>query len=267
MNENQKALWTKKGIIESENGKYTVGGYLDLRGTGITALPENLTVGGYLDLEGCTGITALPENLTVGGSLDLEGCTGITALPENLTVGGSLDLRGTGITALPENLTVGGSLDLEGCTGITRIDTKPLPMMLSWQNGRFILIDSILSEVISKHGLIMETLRVGKKYIEYIVTDGNGRYSHGSTIKEAKESLIYKLADRDTSKYKSMNLETVLTFSEAVQCYRAITGACEAGTRGFVQQNGQKETYTINEMIEVTKGQYGNKEFTEFFSN
>ena len=30
-----------------------MGGYLDLRGTGITALPENLTVGGYLYLEGC----------------------------------------------------------------------------------------------------------------------------------------------------------------------------------------------------------------------
>ena len=33
------------------------GGYLDLRGTGITALPDNLTVGGSLDLRG-TGITA-----------------------------------------------------------------------------------------------------------------------------------------------------------------------------------------------------------------
>ena len=42
----------------------------------ITALPDNLTVGGYLDLSG-TGITALPDNLTVGGSLDLRG-TGIT---------------------------------------------------------------------------------------------------------------------------------------------------------------------------------------------
>ena len=33
------------------------GGSLYLRGTGITALPDNLTVGGSLDLEGCTGIT------------------------------------------------------------------------------------------------------------------------------------------------------------------------------------------------------------------
>ena len=98
----------------------TVGGYLDLSGTGITALPDNLTVGGYLDLSG-TGITALPDNLTVGGYLDLENCTGITALPDNLTVGGYLDLENcTGITALPDNLTVGDSLDLRG-TGITAL--------------------------------------------------------------------------------------------------------------------------------------------------
>jgi len=86
-------------------------GWLDLRGTQITALPEGLTVGGSLDLQG-TQITALPEGLTVGGSLDLQG-TQITALPEGLTVGGWLDLRGTQITALPEGLTVGGSLYLQ----------------------------------------------------------------------------------------------------------------------------------------------------------
>ena len=51
---------------------------------------------GSLDLRG-TSITALPDNLTVGGGLDLRG-TGITTLPDNLTVGGGLDLRGTGIT-------------------------------------------------------------------------------------------------------------------------------------------------------------------------
>ena len=69
-------------------------GNLDLSGTKITALPDNLTVGGNLYLRG-TRITALPDNLTVGGWLDLSN-TKITALPDNLTVGGGLDLSGTG---------------------------------------------------------------------------------------------------------------------------------------------------------------------------
>ena len=37
------------------------GGWLDLSGTGVTSLPENLTVGGSLDLSG-TGVTS-SENI------------------------------------------------------------------------------------------------------------------------------------------------------------------------------------------------------------
>lgn len=42
--------------------------------------------------------------------------------------------------------------------------------------------------------------------------------------------------------------------------YRVITGSCESGTRYFVEQNKDKikESYTIREVIELTKGQYNN---------
>jgi hypothetical protein len=73
--------------------------------------PDNLTVD-YLDLCG-TVITALPDNLCVNWWLDVSH-TPISALPDNLTVGEWLDLRGTPITAFPHNLTVGGSLYLLG---------------------------------------------------------------------------------------------------------------------------------------------------------
>jgi hypothetical protein len=43
-------------------------GNVDLRGTGIVTLPDNLTVGGNLYLTG-TRITTLPNNLTVGGKV------------------------------------------------------------------------------------------------------------------------------------------------------------------------------------------------------
>ena len=70
-------------------------GWLDLRGIGITPLPDNLRVGCGLDLRG-TGISSLPDDLTVGDYLDLRG-TNISSLPDNLTVGGALYLHGTGI--------------------------------------------------------------------------------------------------------------------------------------------------------------------------
>ena len=97
---NYEVAKKKKAIV--------ITGFLDLRGSGITELPNNLTVSGNLFLSD-TGITALPYNLTVGGSLYLSG-TRITTLPDTLKVRGSLNLRRTGITALPDKLTVGGGV-------------------------------------------------------------------------------------------------------------------------------------------------------------
>ena len=69
---------------------------------------SEVSVGGWLDLSG-TGITELPAGMTVGGSLDLSG-TQITALPDGLTVGGWLYLSRTGITELPADLKVDGEI-------------------------------------------------------------------------------------------------------------------------------------------------------------
>lgn len=56
-------LEKKCAYFTVDGGKISVGGYLDLRGTGITTLPDNLSVGGSLGLEG-TGITNLPDNFS-----------------------------------------------------------------------------------------------------------------------------------------------------------------------------------------------------------
>lgn len=50
--------------------------------------------------------------------------------------------------------------------------------------------------------------------------------------------------------------------------YRAITGACEGGVRGVVENNQdkKKDSYTIEELIELTKGQYHSDMFVDFFT-
>jgi len=80
---------------------------------------------GDLDLGG-TQITALPDNLTVQGALYLSG-TKITSLPDNLKVSGDLYLGGTQITALPDNLTVHGDLWINSTPNL---DTNNLPSSL-----------------------------------------------------------------------------------------------------------------------------------------
>ena len=224
--------------------------------------------GGYLDLEG-TGITSLPENLTVGGSLDLEG-TGITSLPENLTVGGSLYLEGTGITSLPENLTVGGSLYLEG-TVITSPKYKKIDTdnhMFSWQNEKYIKCDGMFLQVLQHKKNVYKAKRIRSSDIIYVVTDGNGKFSHGESIKSAKEDLIFKISNRDKSEYEKLTLDSILTFEKAIECYRIVTGACSFGTKDFVYNRlGEKKSeYSISEIIELTKNEYGGKSFADFFN-
>jgi hypothetical protein len=47
---------------------------------------------------------------------------------------------------------------------------------------------------------------------------------------------------------------------------RAITGACEAGVKQFVQSLGNiPKELTVAGVIEITKGRYGDKEFEGFF--
>ena len=255
--------------IQSLPDNLIVGGYLDLRGTQIQSLPDNLTVGGYLDLRG-TQIQSLPDNLTVGGCLYLNG-TPIQSLPDNLTVGDYLGLEGTQIQSLPDNLTVGGYLYLEGTqiTETSMVNRKFNVNMVDklWSNSKFIKVDEMFAEKVSHHGNVWEVRKIADTKTFFIVTDGNGKYAHGDTIQEAKKDLIYKISNRDKSEYENLTLDSELSFEEAIECYRVITGACSFGTKDFVENylSEKKDKYTIREVIELTKGRYGNEIFKEFF--
>lgn len=272
-----------------------VGGSLYLGYSNITKLPDNLVVGGCLDLE-YTKIDELPDNLMAGGSLYIRG-TKITKLPNNLIVGGDLSLYGTKITKLSKNLIVGEYLDLED----TEIDELPDNLVVGgyiwgmsntpfrqtltkeakeksqkirnfsqWTIGNktYIKADGIFSVVDSHRGNVWRTHRVGKEELLYVVTDGEGHYAHGNTLKEAKDDLIYKINDRDTSLYENLSLDDEVSFEEAIAMYRTITGACAAGTRDFVENRlpkPHKEKYTIREVIELTDGEYGSEKLKNFF--
>ena len=252
--------------ITSLPDNLTIGGSLYLHGISITSLPDNLTVGGSLNLR-CTSITSLPDNLTVGGSLDLR-CTSITSLPDNLTVGGSLNLRCTSITSLPDNLTVGGFLDLDE-TAITNASNinRNTPQVFFWRNKSYVKADGVFSKVISHRGNVYRTQQIGSSKLNYLVNDGN-KWSHGSSFKDAKEDLLYKISNRDTSKYDSLTLESKLSFKKAIEAYRVITGACSFGTKDFVlnRLENKKSEYSVSEIIELTKNEYGGSSFENFFN-
>ena len=238
-------------------------GYLDLQGTAVTSLPDNLTVGGTLDLRG-TAVTSLPDNLTVGGSLDLEGCTSITSLPDNLTVGGYLDLRGTAGT---DTRHIRRTLTPEQRKRIN--DAKCRPIIWERRGRKYIKADGEFTVIDNHHGNVYRVHYPGSHKQLYLVTDGENHWAHGKTLAEARADLIYKISDRGTSAYKNMRLDDTLTFEEAIAAYRTITGACAAGTRNFIENRlpqPRKEQYTIREMLQLTKGEYGSGTFARFFN-
>ena len=217
---------------------------------------------GNLDLIG-TSITELPDNLTVGGWLELSG-TKITKLPDNLTVGGGLDLSGTKITVLPDNLTVGGWLDLSN-TKITNHTVKRLRHG-EYVPGKYLYADGILTHVKKKKKAGDYTVFVGKIPGHNVVFDGK-HYAHCRNFRDGVADLLFKSAiDRGADQYKGISLDDSFTVEELKTMYRIITGACQQGTQAFVDGlKERKERYTIREAIKLTKGQYNAEKFKEFF--
>ncbi len=205
-----------------------------------------------------------------GGSLDLSG-TQIAALPDNLTVGGWLDLSGTQIAALPDNLTVGGSLYLSG-TQIADKKTERQKVQLLKEGtivpGFYIYADGQIFHYTGRsHNVGDYTVYVGKIPGQILVSDGE-LWAHCKTAREGISDILFKRGkDRGADQYRNVDLDTPRTVDELMTMYRVITGACRAGTEAFVRSiKDLKETYSIREAMDITKGQYNSDAFTRFFT-
>ena len=177
---------------------------------------------------------------------------------------GNLYLSGTEITALPDNLTVGGGLDLSG-TKITNPTVKRLRHG-EYVPGKYLYADGILTHVKKKKKAGAYTVFVGKIPGHNVVFDGK-HYAHCRTLREGIADLLFKsAADRGADQYKGISLDDSFTVEELKTMYRIITGACQQGTKEFVDGlKDRKERYTIREAIKLTDGQYNAEKFKEFF--
>jgi hypothetical protein len=90
-------------------------------------------------------------------------------------------------------------------------------------------------------------------------------FSHGETVKQAVHDLRYKMESRDTTKYKGWTVESIHDIARIIGCYRAITGACESGTKMFCEGKELPEKMSIKQAIEKTKGAYKSEMFKAFF--
>ena len=237
---------------------------LDLYGcTSLTSLPDNFTVN-YLYLRGCTSLTSLPDNLTAN-ILNLCGCTSLTSLPDNLTAN-YLYLGGcTGLTSLPDNLTA-NYLDLRGCTRLTGPRKSRTLSNGDYVPGRYLYADGILTHVKRTKQIGKYTYYVGKIKGYNAIYDGVN-YAHCEDFVSGVSDLTFKTAkDRGAEQYKGLTKDSEVSFEDGRTMYRIITGACAAGTQQFIDAMGEiKDSYTIGEIIEMTKNEYGGEIFRKFF--
>ena len=210
--------------------------------------------------------------VSIKRSLDLDN---IKTLPDgfNPTVGGNLYLNG--ITSIPEGFspTVGCRLFLNGLKTTSDIDTNisryDMEQLLTWQDGKYRIFDTMFGEVLSEHTVgDNNVFKVKMRYddIKYVVDNGTN-YAHGVTIQDAIDNLLYKISARDTSEYDTYTINTVLTKADAVVMYRKITGACESGVNMFIDKLvDTPDSLTIKELIKLTDGEYGNDQLCEFYA-
>ena len=249
-----------------------VEGLLDISHTNITKIPDDCEFDS-LNMDN-TKITKLRDNLVLN-SLTIHN-TPLENLPKNLIIFTYLAMSRNHFTTVPNDCLIGGVFCNEGFNDeryslnyFGYYYLKDEIVHINHPSGReFLHVDNLLSEVIEKNGNVYHVRNGLNLPITYVVTDGNKHWAHGYTLEEANQDLHYKMSLRDKSEYEKLTLDSELTFDEAVACYRVITGACKVGTQVFAEKclpEPRKEKYTIKEMIELTKNEYGGKEFREFF--
>ena len=117
--------------------------------------------------------------------------------------------------------------------------------------------DGIFTYVLSSKGNVKK-VKTEEGKILYVASDENGNTAHGKTIAEARADLVYKVVAKFDGK-----LPRSATGKEWVGIYRAITGACGAGVKMFVESTGKnlEDKYSAKEIAKLVKGQYGADKF------
>lgn len=119
--------------------------------------------------------------------------------------------------------------------------------------------DGIFSYVLSNKKCVKK-VKTEQDKVLYVVSDDKGNSAHGETIAKAREDLIFKvIAKADVAIPKKA------TGKEWVGIYRAVTGACSAGVKMFVEGTGKSldDTYTAKEIARLVQGQYGAEQFAK----
>ena len=119
--------------------------------------------------------------------------------------------------------------------------------------------DNVFSYVLSnKNGV--KKVKTEQGIVLYVVSDNKGNSAHGETIAKARVDLIYKVIEK-----ADVEIPKKTTGKEWIGIYRAVTGACSAGVKNFVEQTGKSldDEYTAKQIAEMVQGKFGADAFAK----
>ena len=196
---------------------------------------------------------------TAESSGEHSGCTSIGYRAAvkgdkgNLLMASEYEKRGD------KHVPVGGKADL--------VDGKTLKPNCWYivEKGEWVEVDftdGVFSYVLSNKGGVKK-VKTDQGNVLYVVSDDKGNSAHGETIDKAREDLIYKVIEKS-----DVAIPKKATGKEWIGIYRAVTGACSAGVKNFVEGTGKSldDTYTAKEIANLVQGQFGAEAFAKKLS-
>ena len=174
-------------------------------------------------------------NLEIRNAADAEKYKGLTKVTGYLSISSGAEL-------------IAGKLYTGGYSKFKVYDNIGCVVLSEKQKGGVTILSC-------RHSKIKNQKVIGEKFY---VAQKNGQNAHAKTIDEAVQEILFKTGNRDVSQFRNIPADTKKTPSEWAFVYRMVTGACQYGTARFIESKGKlKKSYTLKEIVKITKGQWG----------
>lgn len=133
----------------------------------------------------------------------------------------------------------------------------------------YIYADGVLSKILHTKTLDDFTIYVttDTNHYNFLVRRGDV-FAHGYTLKSAMRDLDFKFKREErTAKIRACTKDTVFTKEEAIELFRNVTGACQAGTNHFLRLHPEftdETTFILADILNHVKGEFGYRSFYDF---
>lgn len=175
-------------------------GNVDIRGTEIQQLNNNLVIYNSVNLSNTRITNVTDSNLIVGSffileddnKLEIDNYSKLDKICSDVIL--TNDLYSKIRNKLPEHSEI-FTKDFPNIRTLTFKPNYKGTYLFENKTGKYIKANGIFSKIVEQKGDVYHVRLDENKEITYLVTDGEGHWSHGNTLEKAKDNLTYKIIE------------------------------------------------------------------------